>query len=279
MNTKAFIIFLSLLIVGCDGEKISPEKTNKNTGNMIEFSSLPLIQKTLSEISPTFGGKRNDLIMRHICALSKGIESQDDFDKFFASKGIEPAKLASKDSGFALLAERDINKMHSACVSYMISSLAIPLQKSYYIKKINDKQYEEQKLSLELTNMLRDRMKIAAASAEFLAIISAKLENSTVKSMEDVKKNIFLFVSENARYYYNLVDDEMIKSTSEDYNINTWSDLGISFSSSNGYSYDLKDGVLDLKYLGVDWYGRGKLLGKNYFIKLNVADYISNNNK
>lgn len=127
--------------------------------------------------------------------------------------------------------------------------------------------------------MLRDRMKIAEASAEFLAIISTKLESSAVKNMEDVKKQIFLLVSENARYYYNLVDDKMNKSASENYNINTWSDLGISFSSSNGYSYDLKDGVVDLKYLGVDWYGSGKLLGKNYFIKLNLADHISNHNK
>ncbi|MCE9872002.1 MAG: hypothetical protein RSA68_12805 [Hafnia sp.] len=268
MNTKYVIVFLSsLLIYGCDGSRTEVDLSSKKLDKIIEISSLPIIQSTLNDISPSFGGKRNDTIMSHVCALSQGTENQTDFDGFFTSKGIELSKLAKEDEGFALLSDRDMRKKHTACIAYMVSSLVEPLQKDYYFKKSDNTPLKNNELSLELTTVLRDKLKVATATAEFFALISTRLEHSDTKSIKERKKEIAELISQSYSDYYQLIHNAHAHDNNSRYYIDSWTDSGIVFSSSDGYLFELNNDILTVKLFGVDWYGNGKLLGKSYFMK------------
>ncbi len=287
-------VLLSFAINGCDANNKAVvsnqadinhrESANKRAENqaglnekqpiksVFSMASLPLIQNTVVSLSPTFSGKRHDIIMAQVCALAEGVKTQDEFIQFFLNKGINLDKLAAQDPGFALLADKDLAKKKTACMAYNVSSAFIPLNvKTLTIDRSQHNQ-DNDSLSannldeIKLSQQLNGRLQVMLTNAQFFAIIAENIEHHPAASLADYQEHIISIASELAPVYLKLLQQNA--ASNGPYTVLKMKDDNLVFSSANGYLYALEGQNVMLRLLDINWYAEGELLGQRHFIKV-----------
>ncbi len=83
----------------------SVQAETRSATNIVSMAALPIISESIVALSPTFGGKRNPVIMNQVCLLANGQQTLETFKTFFSSKNISLKELALQDKGFALISK------------------------------------------------------------------------------------------------------------------------------------------------------------------------------
>jgi len=260
------IAVIGFNLTGCDMYNSDNKDVSSNKAKLIKISSLPLIEETILSLSPKFGGKRNDIIMRQVCALAKMDETQEQFNQFFIDKGIELDKLADKDPGFNLLANGDLEQKKVACMAYIISSaFTLPALDGIYDKSegVSEPVLVE---NISLANELSERLQVMNANGIFFSIISQKLEGKNYDDISQYKNMVIKLANELSSVYFEIISDNQIGT--QHYTLNKVNSGVLDFSSNDGYVYSLKNNLVTLKLENINWYGEGELLGKKYFISI-----------
>ncbi|WP_368529583.1 hypothetical protein [Enterobacter cloacae] len=253
----------------------------------LSIPSYNIIADTLIRMTPSVNGKRNDVLMQEICAIAEGAKNKDDV--------VNSLKSEKVDRNTAVLLNSDLRSQQSICAAWMASTLFNPVDtsawmmpvKSESVKKSSDsdtwkfwkkkdsaeetKQEQRQLDQQRFFRSAQSRLNIAQADAELFGVIAAGMEASKdISTLSGWQQKVAQIVTEHAPSYLNKV--KLLTSASSTNNFVSFlvKDNSFAVLDSRGYELSQAGGVPSLRVRGVDWLGNGKILGKEYFVDIDI---------
>lgn len=238
---------------------------------VVSYPTASLISETLLEMTPSVNNARNDLMMKLVCDLARNEKSQAEVETFLRRNGVDVSQIPESGNALSLLVNGETQKQKAACASYIATSVIVPGDnKDWYHgvnvtnkdKTISVKQEVDQD---KLNQVMRTRMSIAEANAEFYSLMANALAGRGTMSYASYKNQIFDMFSELAPFYLDRVkqlyagkkgDVTLLSLSKDDYRV----------MDDKGYVMSFSQGVVDLEVKGVTWFGNGKMLGKEYYL-------------
>lgn len=243
--------------------------------NILSIPALPIIQSAVMSLSPGFNGSRHDGHMNVLCALVRGEKSEADVAEYLKTQKIE----ASENNEFALFIGSGRPEQATACAAYIATTVLIapnlaefltPVAKDPSVKSNNAEGNapEYQVNQDKLTNALTTKLAIALANADIFALIARELPaNLTVEQYRAEVVRLFGLL---APAYLERVQGHF--QTGLHFNLLQMQNNQFTFNCSTGYLFHFDVQGLSLQLGGINWYGRGQLLGQDYVLPV---DYFS----
>lgn len=229
--------------------------------NVLSIPALPIIQSTIISLAPLFDGKRHDGYINMLTGLVRGEKTQDEINAF-----LEENKLDTSKPEYALFTEEKKDEQALACAAYIASSVLIEPNLGEFLEPVQAKtEKPEFNINQEkLTHSLSTKMAIALTNADMFAVVAKELQTKSNLTVEEFRNEVKRVFGALAKTYLDRIQQHYSRGLH--YNLLQMQNGQFVFSCSNGYlfSYDLNSLVLRLS--GINWYGNGQLLGKDYFI-------------
>lgn len=240
--------------------------------NILPIPALPIIQSAVMSIAPTFQGGRHDGHMNMLCALVRGEKTEADVAKYLKDNKIK----ATEDNEFALFLGAGRPEQATACAAYIATTVLIAPNLGEFLEplakdaKAKDKaeapefQVNQEKLTTSLTTKLA----ISLANADIFALIARVLPaNLTV---DGYRAEVIRLFGVLAPVYLERV--QIHYQTGLHFNLLQMQNNQFTFNSSTGYLFHYDVQGLSLQLGGINWYGRGQIMGQDYNLSV---DYFS----
>ncbi|MCD1126181.1 hypothetical protein LPW36_09230 [Jinshanibacter sp. LJY008] len=239
--------------------------------NILPIPALPIIQSTIMASAPTFSGGRHDGHMNILCALVRGEKTTEEVANYLKDNVIDTAN----DKAFSLFVGERRAEQDAACAAYIASTVLIPPNFAEFLEPAANKSEankdDKQEFSVNqerLNASLTTKLAVALANVDVFALIARILpENLTV---EGYRTEIARLFGQLAPVYMERVQAYFHKGLQ--FNLLQMQNDQFAFTSSNGYLFNYDIQGLSLLLGGINWYGRGQLMGQEHF--LNV-DYFT----
>lgn len=238
--------------------------------NLLAIPALPIVQSAVMSLAPLFNGGRHDGHMNVLCELVRGEKTPEAVVEYLKANKIE----ATADNEFALFIGERRPEQDTAAAAYIATTVLIqpnlgeflePVKKSQGSK---DKQPEFSVNQEKLTTSLTTKLAIALANADIFALIARELPKGlTVDAYRAEAARLF---GKLAPAYLGRVQSHYLKGLS--FNLLQMQNNQFTFVSSTGYLFNFDVQGLSLQQGGINWYGRGQLLGKDYEVQV---DYFN----
>jgi hypothetical protein len=240
---------------------------------VVSYPTSSLISETLLEMTPSVNNGRNDLMMKLVCDLARNEKSQAEVNTYLQRNGVDVSQIPVSGNALSLLVNGETQKQKAACASYIATSVLLPGDNKDLYKEVNvankDKTISvKQEVDQDkLNQVMRTRMSIAEANAEFYSLMANELAMKGNMSYGEYKNQIFDMFAELAPFYLDRVkqlyggkvgDTTLLSLSNSDYRV----------MDDKGYVMSFSQGAVDLEIKGVTWFGNGKLLGKEYHVNV-----------
>lgn len=238
---------------------------------VVSYPTSSLISETLLEMTPSVNNERNDLMMKLVCDLARNEKSQAEVDAYLQRNGVDVSQIPESGNALSLLVNGETQKQKAACASYIATSVILPGDnKGLFIevnvanrdKTISAKQEVDQD---KLNQVMRTRMSIAEANAEFYSLMANALATKGNMSYGSYKNQIFDMFSELAPFYLDRVK-QLYAGKTGDITLISLSNGDYRVMDNKGYVMSFSQGAFELDVKGVTWFGNGKMLGKDYYL-------------
>lgn len=245
-----------------------------NQKHVLSIPALPIIQSSVIALSPLFDGKRHDGYINILTALVRGEKTQEEVNTFLAENKID----ATSNADFALFIGERREEQAVACAAYIASSVLIDPNLAEFMEPVPSKDKSanakpEFKIHQDkLTHSLSTKMAVSLANADIFAVIAKELQSKSNLTVEEYRTEVKRLFGLLAMTYLERIQQHYSRGLN--YNLIQIQNGQFTFSCSNGYLFNYDVNSLVLKLSGINWYGNGQLLGKDYFIE--VA-YLSDN--
>jgi len=260
---KAVVIVLAS-IWGCSAQAASKDY-------VVSYPTASLISETLLEMTPSVNNERNDLMMKLVCDLARNEKSQAEVETFLRRNGVDVSQIPESGNALSLLVNGETQKQKAACASYIATSVMLPGDNQGLYKEVNvsskDKTLSaKQQIDQDkLNQVMRTRMSIAEANAEFYSLMANALAANEGMSYAAYKNRIFDMFSELAPFYLDRVK-QLYAGKKGDITLLNLSNVDYRAMDDKGYIMSFSQGAVDLEVKGITWFGNGKMLGKEYFL-------------
>ncbi|MFB0713419.1 hypothetical protein ACEU59_19980 [Buttiauxella noackiae] len=237
----------------------------------IEVPAYNLISDTLVGMSAPTNGKRNDFVMQLICDLARGDKTQEEVNATLVRNNVDIESIPQSKSISSLLINGKKADQAATCAAYIATSLLVPTDNTALFdkKKSNDGKEEVVLNAARFAEEMKVKMSVAQATANLYAIIASNLDGNSNQSFTDYQENIAKTVYNYAPEYLHLVQTLYINDRAA-YTPRalTKSTLVVEDNLSRELQVDPQGFVL--KSRGVIWLGEAKILGKEFFVPLNI---------
>lgn len=278
------------LISACDrpaAKQVPGEATVQENAPMpkvgtyyVDMAALPLIQNTIRLMAAQPKGDVDIAAIQKICLLARGEVTKVVVKESLKRDGIKLESIPQSGSNMSLLINDDNKGRQTLCAAYIANNLNSPLDRTQFMEKkaetISDNNkkkitvYKEQVNPTRLSDTLATNMAVARANAEVYALIASLLRDEPGLSPEQYSVKAKKIFSELSPYYLLRVR-QLYSPDANGYLLTAINKEGdYAFSSSGGYSFTRTDNTILLSYQGVNWLGRGKLLGSDYVLKAKI---------
>ncbi|SUB81292.1 Uncharacterised protein [Pragia fontium] len=243
----------------------------KKAKNILPIPALPIIQSAVMSLAPTFGGGRHDGHMNVLCAYVRGEKTEADLASYLKDNKLE----ATKDNDFALFLGEKRAEQSTACAAYIASSVLIAPNLGEFLEPVKEAKPKAKDAGPEfsinqekLTVSLTTKLAIALANSDLFALIAGSLpEGLTVEGYRAEVCRLFgvlapVYLERVQIHYQNGLQFNLLQMQNNQF----------TFNSSTGYLFHYDVQGLSLQLGGINWYGRGQIMGQDYV--LNV-DYFS----
>lgn len=282
MNIKFFTsILLLLLLAGCDQPQrkssvkptVTPPATPEKT--LINFPALTVIENTVSQLVPRLDAQFDISVIQRICLLARGEVSKERIIESIKQDGLlDPATIPAHDHPLSLLVNDDQKKRAVVCAAWLASWATkapsedeVTIQKTRKIQeKGKDRMVTENVLSnAKISEILAVKLSILRANAEIYAFIASELEKMPGLSLEEYARTAGKTFSALSPFYLKRIQ-ELYSPEPDSYHLTQLSARGYVFNTDGGYNFSRDGGNALLTYRGIDWLGRGYIMGKDYKI-------------
>lgn len=240
---------------------------------IVSYPTASLVTETLLEMTPSVNNSRNDLMMKLVCDLARNEKSQADVETFLQKNGVDVSSIPESGNPLSLLVNGETQKQKAACASYIATSVILPADNKELFadvnvtnkdKTISVKQEVDQK---KLNEVMRTRISIAEANAEFYSLMANALAEKGNMSYANYKNQIFDMFSELAPFYLDRVK-QLYMGKQGDITLLSLAKSDYRVMDPKGYVMSFSQGAVDLEIKGVTWFGKGKVLGKEYYVNV-----------
>ena len=267
-------LFPLVLLAGCEAASENSSRVAAVRG--VELPALPIIQGAVGGLVPTLDGKRNDMMMRQVCALARSEITQEQVEQTMLQQGIDLKKIPQQGHPLSLLTNTDLSLRMTACAAYIATSVMILPKTSEFMVEVGTTDPEKSKVisidSQKLNKFLSVQLAVAKADADLFALIASELEKSPGLTVDQYKRRAQISFAMIAPAYLQLVKNFYVSANENVYTLLEYSERNFNFRSSDGYLFVLGFGGLSLSFDKVPWYGAGKLLGKTYMLDVAYFD-------
>ncbi|AWH89258.1 hypothetical protein [Limnobaculum parvum] len=239
--------------------------------NILAIPALPIIQSTVVASAPTFGGGRHDGHMNILCALVRGDKTPEEVANYLKDNVID----TSNDKSFSLFVGERRPEQDAACAAYIASTVLITPNFAEFLEPTSDKSDDnkdgKQEFAINqerLNASLTTKLAVALANVDIFSLIARILpEKLTVEAYRTEIARLFgllapVYMERVQAYFHNGLTFNLLQMQNNQF----------TFTSSNGYVFNFDINGLSLKLGGINWYGRGQLMGQDHL--LNV-DYFT----
>lgn len=239
-----------------------------NLKHVLSIPALPIIQSTVISLAPLFDGKRNDGFINILTALVRGEKTQQEVDDLLAKNNVD----AKTNADFALFTGERREEQALACAAYIASSVLIDPNLAEFLEPVPPKNKDanekpEFKIHQEkLNHALSTKMAVSLANADIFALIAKELQAMPNLMVEQYRAEVKRLFTALATTYLERIQQHYSRGLS--YNLIQIQNGQFTFSCSNGYIFNYDINSLVLRLSGINWYGNGQLLGKDYFIEV-----------
>lgn len=238
--------------------------------NLLAIPALPIVQSAVMSLAPTFDGGRHDGHINVLCELVRGEKTSEGVIDYLKANQIE----ATEDNDFALFIGERRPEQDTAAAAYIATTVLIQPNLGEFLEPVksqqssNDKQPDFSINQTKLTTSLTTKLAIALANADIFALIARELPPGlTVDAYRAEASRLF---AKLAPAYLARVQSHYIKGLN--FNLLQMQNNQFTFVSSTGYLFNFDQQGLLLQLGGINWYGRGQLLGKDYDLQV---DYFN----
>lgn len=267
---KLKVLVVSLLVgAGLAGCEV-PSQQSSTPANWVSVPALPIVQDAVMSLAPTFNGKRNPVLMGQVCSLARGQASQDQVNAQLAKLGIDASKLPQQSGdAVALLVNGDRAAQATACAAYQATTVLSPVDTRDFLQSApadgDAKDTDKTQIDHErLARTMPFRIAQARANADVFALIVGQLQRTPGLSVMEYRQRASQLFSKLAPTYLERVQQQM-PPASANYRLTRFEDGDLAFSNDVGTRFDYSiDNGLVLTQNGQLWYGKGRLLGRDY---------------
>lgn len=123
-----------------------------------------------------------------------------------------------------------------------------------------------------LLHQVRVRLAIAQSTAQLYALIANNTPNDVPLTMAEYQQNVTTTMKHYAGEYLRTIGAQYQNTLTREVAVNDVTPSGFSVSDNKGHELVNADRKATLRYQGVDWLGNGHILGKVYFVELNIIE-------
>lgn len=268
-------LILAIGPIGCSAQPEALSPTAK--ARWLDVPALPIVQGAVVSLADTLAPHKNSEVMAHLCALARGEIQQENINAFIKQQGGDAMKIPQEGHLFSLLVNGDRKAQFSACAAYVATSVFSPLNLTElstthpsptpWDKVKNTEQPVLQIDQAKLLASLPNRLAIAQANAELFALIATELQYRPGLTFGQYRQlSIEMFIHLAPDYLQRV--KEHTPAPNIEFQVLNLDNSNFTFIGSNRtlFSYDYSG--LRLQQNGITWLGEGKLLGKDYFLKV-----------
>jgi len=282
MKSKFLTVLLLLLLAGCDkpAQKssvepaVTPPAAEKT---LIDFPALTVIENTVSQLVPKLDDQFDISVIQRICLLARGEVSKEKIIESIKKDGLlDPATIPAQDHPLSLLVNDDQKKRAEVCAAWLASWAARPpsedeitIQKTRRIQEKGQEKGKERTVtesvlsSDKVAEILAIKLSILRTNAEIYAFIAGELEKTPGLSLEEYTRTVGKTFSALSPFYLKRVQ-ELYSPEPNSYHLTQLSAGGYAFHTDGGFNFSRDGGNALLSYRGINWLGRGDIMGKDY---------------
>lgn len=240
--------------------------------NILPIPALPIIQSAVMSIAPIFQGGRHDGHMNMLCALVRGEKTEADIANYLKENKIK----ATADNEFALFIGESRPEQAVACAAYIATTVLIAPNLGEFLEplakdakgKAKGEAPEFQVNQEKLTTSLTTKLAISLANADIFALIARVLPEGL--TVDGYRAEVIRLFSVLAPVYLERV--QIHYQAGLQFNLLQMQNNQFTFNSSTGYLFHFDVQGLSLQLGGINWYGRGQIMGQDYNLSV---DYFS----
>lgn len=249
-------------LAGCDKGTVPPS-TNVQR-HWVEVPALPIIQEAVFSLAPSFNGQRNPKLMEQVCGLASGELRQEQVNAFLAQQRVDPLQIPTQGSPLSLLVNGDKSSQTTACAAHLATTVLSAVDAADIITTTNASGTPALQIdNARLNQVLPVKIAEARANADVFALIAAELQRRPGLKVSDYRQQAKDMFVRLAPVYLERVKQQL-PLANVTYKVSQIDAERFSFNTSTGASYEYAGDGLVLHQNGIVWYGRGKLLGREY---------------
>lgn len=259
-----------------DNGKIYAKKAEEVKADFnVHMAALPLISNTIKTMGPEFKNGFDITSIRDVCRLARGETTKENVRKFLNTRGINPDSIPESGNNLSILINNDDAGRKSLCAAYIASGVESPLDRDQFVEKRRvrnpkgkDYSYEEKVNPAKLSDLLAARLASARVNAEVYSLIASLLaQKKGLTSEEYYRETRDLFIKLSPYYLKRI--QVLFTPDLSGYILTSADNKGdYSFVSTGGYTFTRTEASTLLTYRGVDWLGKGNILGYKYWIEV-----------
>ncbi|ALR75626.1 hypothetical protein [[Enterobacter] lignolyticus] len=266
----------------------------------VSMPAWNIITDTLIKMTPLVNGQRDDGVMSLVCDLARGDKTQQDIDEALLKKNVNLQALAKDNGTLGLLVNRDLTAQQTACSTYLISVLFTPVDNSAYMQNVppaekadtkntdaagkDDKKAKSAadtpgKSAVEkvfnqprFEQDVRTHIAIAQATAQLYALMAGNLERMKGESWGTYQMRIEQMVREYSPNFLKTVKVFYQAESTRPIVTRSLTQYGYDISDSSYHQLIRDQHAFLFRSRSVDWLGNGVIMGKRYFVDLNILD-------
>ncbi|TLV02073.1 hypothetical protein FE839_24230 [Klebsiella indica] len=298
LKRSALMVMLASLSASGMAAAEIPSAATTTTVAVISIPAYTLITDSLNSQVPKVNGKVNEQVMGLVCDLARGDRVRADIIRALEKSKVNVAAVPVQGSPLSVLVHGNTRQQQSVCASYLATSLFNAPDNLRYrsVKKeqVSEekllpapakwKLWEEQKTETvtterqifvwDTTKFAKDvkvQVALAKATAQLYALLATNLGNQLqTAAMIDVRVKQSL--ADLAGDYLSSVQQMYRDTREQTMTVNLLNETGYVVSDGSGNILRRSDAGFRLTYRGIEWLGSGKILGKEYFVNLNLRD-------
>ncbi|NCE93593.1 hypothetical protein DK871_26575 [Pseudomonas sp. L13] len=270
-----FGLIACLGLAGCQ-EKTAPPPTASHP-QWLDVPALPILQSAVFSLADALAPHKNPLVMEQICALAKGETQQENVNRFIQQQGGNAQNIPPQGHPLSLLVNGDRKTQARACAAYLAISVLSPMSLNGLLVEPagappGDKNKPAEKPApqvdqAKLLASLPGKLAIAQTNADFFALIATELQHRPGLTLEQYRQlSMTMFTGLTEDYLQRLKEQTPPPGT--EYKVLKLDADQFTFVSSTRTLFEYDFSGLRLQQNGMIWFGEGKLLGKDYFLKV-----------
>lgn len=293
MNKKYLLSSVAILAstIALQTASAAPRATpaKKNVVYSVTVPAFSVISEAIDDMVPLFNNQKNPLLMQLICHVSSPNVKASLQDVLTAQK-IDLSNVRASQGTANMIRKADKKELRTACIAWASSTIYDVVDTAIWMdtktaenaqgNKKDQKSATENKNVAPKTTVVNasrfiegasEKMAVALANAELYGFIVSNLKPDSALTRDQYRREIKKMIAQYGERFFSRINDHQQKNSQALYVGRIVGPNSFVLTDQHGVTYIQNGSIPSLTNNSIDWLNSGKIMGKDYYLKLNVA--------